>query len=303
MKNFFKKQYVVENNIIKFHIDDKTVKENIDFYTEAPFPDYGDNEDKFSINYKGQKNYLTREFKKFVGFNQNILEVGCGTGQLSIYLSIGTNNRIFALDPALTSINLGKIFSIKNKIQNVKFVNADIFDDVFQEKTFDFIWTNGVLHHTKNPKLGFNIICNYLKKDGYILLGLYNKFGRLRTVFRRLLYKIFGKKIIMFLDPTLRNIKKENTKQIKSWIRDQYEHPLESLHTLDEVLDWFNKNDIEFINSIPKCDLSIDEEKLIFEKNSTGNYLARLFSQLYMIFNNLGSNGGLFVVIGKKKQK
>ena len=139
MKNFFKKQYVVENNIIKFHIDDKTVKENIDFYTEAPFPDYGDNEDKFSINYKGQKNYLTREFKKFVGFNQNILEVGCGTGQLSIYLSIGTNNRIFALDPALTSINLGKIFSIKNKIQNVKFVNADIFDDVFQEKTFDFI--------------------------------------------------------------------------------------------------------------------------------------------------------------------
>ena len=47
-------------------------------------------------------------------------------------------------------INLNK----KNKIENVKFVNADIFDDVFNDETFDFIWTNGVLHHTKNPNIG-----------------------------------------------------------------------------------------------------------------------------------------------------
>ena len=43
--------------------------------------------------------------------------------------------------------------------------------------------------------------------------------------------------------------------KIKSWIRDQYEHPVESLHTLDEVLTWFKKNNIEFINSIPSCNL------------------------------------------------
>ena len=74
----------------------------------------------------------------------------------------------------------------------------------------------------------------------------------------------------MILDPTLRNIKKDN-KQIKSWIRDQYEHPVESLHTLDEVLDWFNSNNIEFVNSIPRCNIQ-EEDENIFEKSSKGTF-------------------------------
>lgn len=301
MINIFKKKFIVEDNLVKLIINDKTVEEVIDFYTEAPFPNYESNDDKSSINYKGDKNILAREFKKFIGFNKNILEVGCGTGQLSIYFAIGNNNKIFALDPTLASINLGRNFSKKNNIQNVKFINADIFDDVFQEDIFDFIWTNGVLHHTKNPKLAFDIISNYLKKDGYILVGLYNKFGRLRTVFRQLLYKLFGKKIVMILDPTLRNIKRGNTQQIKSWIRDQYEHPVESLHTIDEVLEWFDENDIEFISSIPSCDFKTYQNINIFKKSSKGTFLSRLFSQISMLFNSLGADGGLFIVVGKKQ--
>ena len=228
------------------------------------------------------------------------MEVGCGTGQLSIYFSIGNNNRIYALDPTLASIQLGNEFSKKNKIQNVKFINADIFDDIFKDECFDFIWTNGVLHHTKDPKLAFDIISKYLKKNGYILVGLYNRFGRLRTLFRKFLYKIFGKFIVMLLDPTLRKIKKGNDNQIKSWIRDQYEHPVESLHTLDEVLKWFENNNIEYINSIPKCNSHEIESTPLFEKSSKGTFLSRFFSQLSMIFNDLGSDGGLFIVIGKK---
>ena len=301
--NIFKKKYLVEDNLVKILINDKTVEKVIDFYTEAPFPNYEVNDDKSSINYKGEKNYLAREFKKFIGFNKNVLEVGCGTGQLSLYFSIGNNNKIFALDPTLASINLGRKFSIKNKIKNVKFINADIFDDVFNNEVFDFIWTNGVLHHTKNPKLAFNIISRYLRNDGYILVGLYNRYGRLRTLFRRFLYKIFGKSIVMILDPTLRNIKKENKEQIKSWIRDQYEHPVESLHTLDEVLDWFKMNNIEFINSIPKCSLDDQYSNSLFSKSSNGSIISRFFSQIGMLFNNLGADGGLFVVIGKKKSK
>ncbi len=299
--DIFKKKYLVEDNLVKIVINDKTVEKVIDFYTEAPFPNYEESDDKSSINYKGEKNYLAREFKKFIGFNKNILEVGCGTGQLSLYFAIGNNNRVYALDPTLASINLGRNFSKKNKIQNVKFINADIFDDIFHEKTFDFIWTNGVLHHTKNPNLAFDVISKYLKKNGYILVGLYNKYGRLRTVLRQYLYKLFGKKIVMILDPTLRNIKKGNTQQIKSWIKDQYEHPVESLHTIDEVIVWFDKNDIEFISSIPSCDFKNNQNTNIFKKSSKGTILSRLFSQISMLFNNLGADGGLFIVVGRKR--
>ena len=40
---------------------------------------------------KGNKNLLASQFKKFIGHNKNVLEVGCGTGQLSIYFSIGAH--------------------------------------------------------------------------------------------------------------------------------------------------------------------------------------------------------------------
>ena len=300
MASIFKKKYIIKENFIQFNIDDSTVEKVIDFYSESPFPNYEKNDDKSSINFKGDKNYLSREFKRFIGFNKDVLEVGCGTGQLSLYFGIGTNNRVFALDPTINSINLGNEFSKKNKINNVKFVNADIFDDVFNNKSFDFIWTNGVLHHTKNPSLAFDLISKYLKNNGYILLGLYNKYGRLRTLFRRILYKIFGSTLIKLLDPTLRNIKKGNDQQIKAWIRDQYEHPVESLHTLDEVLKWFKKNNIEFINSVPSCNLIYNKNLNLFEKTSKGNFFSRLYSQISMLFNNLGADGGLFIVIGKK---
>lgn len=303
VNNIFKKNFIQDDNLISFYVDNIVTKKVNDFYNEAPFPHYGDYDDKSSINLKGDKNLLARDFKNYIGLNKDVLEVGCGTGQLSIYFGIGTNNRVYALDPTMASINLGRNFAKINKINNIKFINADIFNDIFNDEVFDFIWTSGVLHHTKNPCLAFNIISKSLKKNGYILVGLYNRFGRIRTKFRQILYKIFGRSVVMFLDPTLRNLKKNNHLQINSWIRDQYEHPVESLHTLDEVLNWFKKNNIDFISSIPSCSFDNYGETNLFKKKSKGNFFTRLISQISMIFNNLGTDGGLFIVIGKKNEK
>ena len=228
------------------------------------------------------------------------LEVGAGTSQLSNYLAIGTNNQICAFDSSLKSLKIGNDFAKKNNVQNISFVRGDIFDEVFENETFDFVLCNGVLHHTKNPYKAFSNIAGYLKKDGYILVGLYNRIGRFRTRFRKNIHKIFGKNLIMLLDPVLRKIEKESKDKIEAWIRDQYEHPVESLHTFDEVLDWFDKNNIQFVNSIPECSLP-DAEKSFFENNTKGTYLERFFQQLSMIFNKSGSEGGLFIFIGKKK--
>ena len=62
--------------------------------------------------------------------------------------------------------------------------------------TFDFVWCNGVLHHTKDPYEAFEIISKSLKDKGYILLGLYNKIGRTRTIIRKYISKIFGTKFL-----------------------------------------------------------------------------------------------------------
>ena len=300
MSEYIKKPFENKNGIFSFLIEDKETKKVTEFYKITPFPNYKDNDDKQSILEKGNKNLLAQKFKNFIGFKKKILELGCGTGQLSIYFSLGTNNRIVGFDPTIQSLNLAKDFATKNEIFNIEFVNADIFDDVLVDNYFDFIWCNGVLHHTKDPYKAFQIVAKSLKNEGYILVGLYNKFGRLRTILRKHLSKIFGVRFLEFFDPTLKNLKISDEER-KSWIKDQYFHPIESLHTLDEVLEWFDNNDIEYVNSIPSCDFEFNHDYTdLFKKNSQGSFYSRIINQFSMIFNRLGSDGGLFVVIGKK---
>ena len=299
-KNFLKKPFVEIDELICFDIIDKSTKKVTEFYKETPFPNYKENDNRSTILKKGDQNILASQFKKFTGFKKNILEVGCGTGQISVYFSIGSNNNIVGLDPTIESLKIAKNFTKKNEISNITFVNADIFDDVLVDNFFDFIWCNGVLHHTKDPYKAFEILIKSLKKEGYVMIGLYNKIGRIRTLIRKYLYKIFGEKLLTFLDPTLKNLK-NNNKEKNAWIRDQYIHPIETLHTIDEVLMWFNKNDIEYISSIPSCDFVINEYGNIFEKKKIGTSFSRIYNQILMMFNSLGSDGGLFIVIGKKK--
>jgi ubiquinone/menaquinone biosynthesis C-methylase UbiE len=301
MTDFLKKIPFFKEGISYFDIEDKSTKKVTDFYKESPFPNYKDTDNKSTILTKGNKNLLAAQFKKFIGYRKNVLEVGCGTGQLSIYFSIGYNNSIVGLDPATDSLILANNFCKKNEITNISFVNADIFNDVLKDDFFDFIWCNGVLHHTKDPYAAFKILIKSLKKEGYVLIGLYNKIGRIRTLIRKYLYKVFGKRFLMIADPILRNLK-DNQEQQNAWIRDQYIHPIESLHSLDEVLYWFEKNNISFISSIPSCDFSLDYSD-IFQKKSTGSYFSRIVNQITMIFNKLGSDGGLFIAIGKKNQR
>lgn len=299
MEKFYKRDLKLNDGIYSMQIKDQQTLKVTEFYKVSPFPNYKVEDNKQTIQKKGDRNFLASQFKRFIGYKKNVLEVGCGTGQLSLYFSIGSNNKITALDPTIDSLILAKNFAENYQITNINFVNADIFDDVLNDNYFDFVWCNGVLHHTKNPYLAFKIISKYLKSNGYILVGLYNKIGRIRTLFRKYVYKFFGRKILEIIDPTLRKLKLDEDEK-SAWIRDQYMHPIESLHTIDEVLDWFNKNDIEFISSIPSSDFDYNY-KDIFSKKSKGTYFSRLFNQILMIFNSFGSDGGLYVLIGKKK--
>ena len=297
--NFLKsKNYKIENEIIIFENDDKTSKIISKFYQNNPFPNFNIGDNKFSLLKKGQENIFFNKLKNFIGLNKQILEAGCGTGQLSIFLSIGTNNKVISLDTTKQSLLIAKKFIDKNSIKNIKLINADILNDQLTENYFDFIICNGVLHHTKNAKVGFDILVKSLKKNGYIIVGLYNKYGRFKNSILKFFYRLLGKKFVQKYDTSYLNLKTDySTKE--AWIKDQYENPIESKHTIDEVLNWFDKNNIEYINSIPSC-IFFDEYENFFFNRSKGNLITRIINQLLMIFNNLGNDGGIFIMVGKK---
>ena len=129
--------------------------------------------------------------------------------------------------------------------------------------------------------------------------GLYNWYGRLITDFRRYIFNLTNDKY-KFLDPRIKNDDR-NDKKRNSWFNDQYKHPHESKHTISEVLKWFDNNNFDFVNAIPKVKpfspITINEK--LFKKSSKGNILHHFLSQIGTIKSGY-KEGGLFLMIGKK---
>ena len=61
----------------------------LNFYLnlEVQFPNYDDFETYSSLYDKGINNLFTKRLDEELGYGTKILELGCGTGQLSLFLS------------------------------------------------------------------------------------------------------------------------------------------------------------------------------------------------------------------------
>lgn len=283
------------NNVLKNDITEKIKN----FYEKTPFPNYEDFEDVSTLIQKAKKSFFADLLDQQIPFNSRVLEVGCGTGQLSNFLGI-SNRVIFGTDMCLNSLKLGQNFKTKNNLKRVGFYQMNLFKPIFKEESFDIVICNGVLHHTSNPLLGFKTIAQLVKKDGYIIIGLYNKYGRFFNDVRSFIFKM-SNDFFKFLDYRLRN-KDINEIRKLTWFLDQYKNPHESKHAIKEVLEWFNKNGFEFINSIPKSEFfaEIGENEKLFKTNSQGNFLDHFLVQLKMLFSK-NNEGGFFIMIGKKR--
>lgn len=299
--NIFKKKINTIDGIYVDEFFDDTTKKVVDFYKKNPFPNYKNNDNKSTILSKGNNSYL-KSLKELMGYKKMILEVGCGTGQFSNYFAIGTNNSIFALDPTFESLKIAKNFSDRNNIKNITYINGSIFEEIFENETFDFVFCSGVLHHTKDTYLGFKNCVKLLKKNGFILIGLYNSYAKFSL--KKFIFKIFGYKFISKIDPILKNLK-DSDEEIMAWVEDQYNHPVERSHSIDEVLQWFRDNRIEPIAGIPKINnLDFYEMNMNIIDNTpiaSKNWFSRVVTQLNMNFNLLGSDGALFCILGRKK--
>ena len=160
------------------------------FYNDIKFPNYDDIDDYGSLIDKSKKNIFTDKLDKEIDYNSKILEVGCGTGQLSIFLA-RYSREVYGIDLSKGSLILAEKFRRENNIDR-SFLRMDTFNILFKENIFDIIISNGVLHHTKDAKLAFKNILKYLKPNGYVIIGLYHKYGRAYTRLIQFLVKYFG---------------------------------------------------------------------------------------------------------------
>ena len=269
------------------------------FYEETPFPNYDDFDSVGSLIAKARQGRFAKLLDDQVPPGTKILECGCGTGQLTNFLSIA-NRTVFGTDICLNSLRLGRAFQQQSHLANAHFVQMNLFRPVFPPESFDLVVSNGVLHHTSDPFRAFASIAKLVKPGGYILVGLYHRYGRLITDFRRQVFR-FTRDRLTFLDPNLRQDGFAAAKR-RAWFMDQYKHPHESKHTIGEVLGWLRETGFRFVTSVPRSKpfQPFGDGDSLFRPETPGGAIERLMVELGMIARG-SREGGFFVVTARKE--
>ena len=278
----------------------KDVTEEIKaFYEETPFPNYDDTDTIWNLREKAEKGVFARLLDEQVADGAWVLEAGCGTGQLSNFLGIRPTRTVVGTDICLNSLRLALGFKEKNGLDNVRFLQMNLFEPVFTPDTFDLVICNGVLHHTGDPFGGFRSIACLVKPGGHAIIGLYNIWGRLTTDLRRFVFRLTGDRL-KSLDPRLRKPSLGDVRKM-TWFKDQYKNPHESKHTIGEVQKWFRKTGFDFVNAIPHAvafdKFSATEE--LFEARPAGSRIDHFLVQAELLAKG-GPEGGFIILIGRR---
>jgi len=105
-------------------------------------------------------NYLKKKKQSL-----DILDLGCGNGWFSGQLSKKFNHKFYCVD--VNQIELEQASRVFNS-HNLFFLYADIFTEIFQEKTFDLIVVNAAVQYFSNLKKLIKRLLSLIKIDGEI---------------------------------------------------------------------------------------------------------------------------------------
>ena len=250
--------------------NERVVKE---LYEKYPYPSRQNATEKKVKNFvKWVSNIFEEDFDFWK--NKSVLELGCGTGELANGLALCGAN-VYAIDFSSHSIKKAKELSKKLRTK-VKFEEKNILQFKTNKK-FDVIIALGSLHHTINAKKGFENGTLCLKKNGFYVVGLYNKYSRFRQRVRRLILGIFcGRDIEKRIELGKKLFGVMESREQEA---DKYGQVWESYHSVSEIIKWFDKNNIDFIASKPKFKKPVIDEIKWF----------------------LSKKGAFFVMVGKAK--
>jgi len=113
------------------------------------------------------------------------LEVGCGLG-ITTYLAHKTSG----IDAVGLDLSLAVWKACRHYRHNpfLHFVEASVFAMPFAPRSFDLIYSRGVLHHTVSTEKAFDAVVRLCRPDGTVYLWVYGMGSIRETIFRRAVY-------------------------------------------------------------------------------------------------------------------
>lgn len=163
------------------------------------FSTEGDNIDAGVVETFGEewlkfKDYSNKEINSIAGMyfdivgediankNSYALDIGCGTGRWTKFLA-GKLGFIEAIDPSNAVFAADHLLK---DVENVRITKASVETIPFNDETFDFAMSVGVLHHIPNTQQAMIDCVKKVKKGGYFYCYLYYNFDNKGPVFKAL---------------------------------------------------------------------------------------------------------------------
>ena len=267
------------------------------FYEAAPFPGYPPRDSYSWLRARAARSDLARLLDQAIPGDARVLELGCGTGQMSLFLATA-DRLVGGADLTRASLSLAESARRRYGIDSALFVETDLRAPGLRRGAFDVVYSSGVLHHTPDPRASFASLARLARPGGFVVVGLYNAVARFPHRLRRGIARLTGMRFVPF-DPILRDRRSEPARR-DAWLRDQYLHVEEHRHTLGEVQDWFRENGVEYLRAYPDTLLASDPLRGddLFRPAADDWPLENALAQLGWA-RTLAHEGGLFVAVGR----
>jgi ubiquinone/menaquinone biosynthesis C-methylase UbiE len=267
-------------------------------YEERPFPDYEGLETPRALIEHSRGRLFARLLNEQIPHNAAVLEVGCGTGQLTNFLAIA-HRAVVGIDVRVDSLRIAQRFKEEHDLQRATFARMNVLRPALKDDFFDVVISNGAWHQSSDYGPAFARICRLVKPGGYVVIGFYSAYSRkLHQTTRGLLR--WSRAASPWADPHMRGNGAASSRHGRQG--DQPCYSGETGQTLDRVLDWMRENGIQFVNSIPgpSARPTLAVGKRLFDSGAPGNPVSRCLSQI----TDMGSadrDAGFFIVIGRRQ--
>jgi SAM-dependent methyltransferase len=265
------------------------------FYDRAPFPGYPPGDNPSAFRARAERSRFAQLLDRAIAPDAAIAEIGCGTGQMSLFLAHGARV-VIAADLSRRSLQLGAVAAHRYGVERILFVETDLHQSGLKPGAFDVVYSSGVLHHTPDPRAAFRAISTLARPGGIVVVGVYNTVARIPLRLRRAVARLTRFRVVPF-DPVLRDRRGE-PQRYEAWLRDQYHHPEEHSHTVAEVMRWFRENGLEYMRSFPSTVLDDNSEELFAP--AVDNWRVESWISQVAWMATLGREGGLFLSIGRR---
>lgn len=293
------RSYSVEGGVPELRLPADVRTEAVrSFYSEAPFPGYPPRDSHGWLRARAARSEIARLLDQAIPGDARVVELGCGTGQMALFLA-SAERVVIGADLTRASLELAEAARRRYGVERALFVETDLRAPGLRAGAFDVVYSSGVLHHTPDPRSSFAAMARLARTGGIVVVGLYNAYARIPHRLRRGIARFTRGRLVPF-DPVLRDRRTEPARR-DAWLRDQYFHVEEHRHTLREVQEWFAENGVEYLRAFPDTLLAAEPlaGDALFSAAEDDWALENLLAQLSWMWT-LGREGGLFLAIGRR---